>query len=151
MPPDEAPMTMMRCAISCDRTSFTAPTLHPMTNPAAGDAPSGSTRQGVGKPTLVVGVGASAGGVTALQQFFAHVRPDSSAAFVVILHLSPDHESRLAEVLQHATALPVTKVTEQVEVAGGRVYVISPKTSLAIENGWLTVAEIVRPEQRRAP
>ena len=67
-------------------------------------------------PALVVGLGASAGGITALQQFFTRADPSVDAAYVVILHLSPDHDSRLAEVVQAVTPMPVTKVTEQVEI-----------------------------------
>ena len=48
----------------------------------------------------MVGLGASAGGIEALREFFAHVPHDTRAAYVVILHLSPDHDSHLAEVLQ---------------------------------------------------
>ena len=57
--------------------------------------------------SLVVGLGASAGGIKALSEFFSGVRPGSGIAYVVILHLSPDHESRLAEVLQRVSAIPV--------------------------------------------
>src|SRR5437867_8502869 len=59
---------------------------------------------------FVVGLGASAGGIKALKEFFAHVAPKTEAAYAVILHLSPDHDSRLAEVLQAATPLPVAQV-----------------------------------------
>ena len=55
---------------------------------------------------LVVGLGASAGGITALRRFFSRVTPDGSTAYVVILHLSPDHDSHLAEVLQVRAAVP---------------------------------------------
>jgi|SRR6476646_11985870 len=63
-----------------------------------------------GAPELVVGIGASAGGIGALKDFFTHTSPGTGAAYVVILHLSPDHESRLAEVLQMATRMPVSQV-----------------------------------------
>ena len=62
---------------------------------------------------VVVGLGASAGGISALRQaFFSHVSPNGSVAYVVILHLSPDHDSQLAEVLQVMLPFPVTQVTE---------------------------------------
>ena len=60
---------------------------------------------------LIVGLGASAGGIQAFKEFFAHVPPDSGMAYVVILHLSPEHESHLAEVLAVVDAMPVTQVT----------------------------------------
>ncbi len=69
-----------------------------------------------GDDFLVVGLGASAGGIVALKEFFAHVPADSGMAYVVILHLSPEHESHLAEVLQSAAAIPITQVTDRVRV-----------------------------------
>ena len=62
---------------------------------------------GSGDDFLVVGLGASAGGIRAIKEFFEGVPQPSGIAYVVILHLSPEHESRLAEVLQGSTALPV--------------------------------------------
>lgn len=100
---------------------------------------------------LVVGIGASAGGIHACESFFKHVASDSGAAYVVILHLSPDHESRLAEVLQRSASIPVMQVTERIRVAPDHVYVISPNQSLSMEDGFLTVLPIVRVEDRRAP
>ena len=76
----------------------------PIVDVDADTAPSGEL--------VVVGIGASAGGIRACREFLPHAPPDSGMAYVVILHLSPDHESQLAEVLQHATAMPVTQVTE---------------------------------------
>jgi two-component system CheB/CheR fusion protein len=102
-------------------------------------------------PALVVGLGASAGGITALQQFFTRVDPSVDAAYVVILHLSPDHDSRLAEVVQAVTPMPVTQVTEQVQIQTRHIYVISPKSSLAAEGNTLTVSPMTRFEQRRSP
>ncbi len=100
---------------------------------------------------LVVGIGASAGGITALKQFFTHVTPDRNVAYVVILHLSPSHDSKLAEILQMTVTLPVTQVTDPVPIRPDHVYVIPPNKSLAIEDGALVVSEITRVEQRRAP
>ena len=103
------------------------------------------------RATIVVGLGASAGGVGALREFFMHVDANSGAAYVVILHLSPDHDSRLAEVLQATSTMPVAQVTEPTPIEANHVYVISPNRTLEIENGVLVPAETTRPEQRRAP
>ena len=100
---------------------------------------------------LVVGLGASAGGILACESFFRHVPPDSGAAYVVILHLSPDHESRLAEVLQRSAAIPVMQVTKRVRVAPNQVYVIPPNRSLAMDDGHLSLSPAVTVEDRRAP
>jgi len=102
-------------------------------------------------PDIVVAIGASAGGIAALKQFFAHVPRDSRAAFVVVLHLSPDHESHLAQVLQTASALPVVRLADRTRLAGGRVYVISPDSSLTVNDGDVVAAPVMTAEQRHAP
>jgi len=104
-----------------------------------------------GDDFLVVGLGASAGGIVALKEFFAHVPADSGMAYVVILHLSPEHESHLAEVLQSAAAIPITQVTDRVRVVPNHVYVIPPNRSLAMADGHLALSKVTRIEERRAP
>src|SRR5437588_2277741 len=84
------------------------------------------------KDFLVVGIGASAGGIQALRGFFAHVPSDSGMAYVVILHLSPDHDSQLAEVLQSTAPIPVSQVDQRVAVEPNHVYVIPPNKNLEI-------------------
>jgi two-component system, chemotaxis family, CheB/CheR fusion protein len=100
---------------------------------------------------LVVGLGASAGGVQALRDFFSHVPANTGMAYVVILHLSPDHDSQLAEVLQNGAVLPVTKVDRRVRVEPDHVYVIPPDKSLEIKDGHLEVKDVTSSEVRRAP
>ncbi len=99
----------------------------------------------------VVGIGASAGGIEALSDFFRAVAPDSGAAYVVILHLSPDHDSMLAEILQHAALIPVTQVTEQVRLEADHAYVVPPNKILRIEGDSIVVEEMAGQEERRAP
>src|SRR5262245_36962179 len=105
----------------------------------------------VASKLFVVGLGASAGGIRALKEFFANVPPGTGAAFAVILHLSPDHDSRLAEVLQTTAPMPVSQVTASTPIAPDHVYVVPPNKSLSINDGMLTVSEFTRREQRRAP
>lgn len=95
---------------------------------------------------LVVGIGASAGGITALKDFFNHVAPDSGLAYVVILHLSPQYESNLPALLQTQTKVPVTQVTQTVAVQPDHVYVIPPNNYLAIEGGSI---KLIQPERVR--
>jgi two-component system CheB/CheR fusion protein len=95
---------------------------------------------------LVVGIGGSAGGITALKEFFSRVTPDSGLVFVVILHLSPQHESNLAAVLQTHTSIPVTQINETVRVQPNQVYVIPPSKYLVIEDGNIKLTE---PERMR--
>jgi two-component system CheB/CheR fusion protein len=100
---------------------------------------------------LVVGIGASAGGIQALKQFFENVRPDSGIAYVVILHLSPDHESKLAEILQIASRIPVTQVNESVAVHPDQVYVVPPNKSMTMSDGHINLLPLSTIEERRAP
>ena len=104
-----------------------------------------------GEDFPVVGLGASAGGIKAFKEFFANVPPASGMAYVVILHLSPEHESHLAEVLQVATEMPVTQVRGAVKLEPDCVYVIPPNQSLAMNDGHLARSDIKRIEERRAP
>ena len=100
---------------------------------------------------LVAGIGASAGGIQAARRFFQHVAADSGVAYVVILHLSPDHESHLSEVLQLSTSIPVTQVRERLLVKPDHIYVIPPNHILSMEDGHLAPSPITRIEDRRAP
>src|SRR5260370_25636862 len=79
---------------------------------------------------FVVGIGASAGGVSALRAFFSHVEPHGDIADVVIQHLSPQHVSTLPALLQRQTTLPVAQVTEDISVEPNHVYVIPPNNNL---------------------
>ncbi|HEV2801432.1 MAG TPA: chemotaxis protein CheB, partial [Pyrinomonadaceae bacterium] len=100
---------------------------------------------------LVVGLGASAGGIHALRDFFANVPATSGMAYVAILHLSPDHDSQLASVLQSTAQIPVTQVEDHVRVEPNHVYVVPPNKSLEIKDGHLEISQIVTSEVRRAP
>src|SRR6185295_9427438 len=98
-----------------------------------------------------VGLGASARGIHALEVFFSHVPADTNMAYVVILHLSPDHDSQLAEVLQSASVLPVTKVEGRTHLEPNHVYVIPPNKSLEIKDEYIDVLNVTSHEMRRAP
>ncbi|HKE84187.1 MAG TPA: CheR family methyltransferase [Vicinamibacterales bacterium] len=100
---------------------------------------------------LIVGIGASAGGIRAFKEFFENVPADSGIAYVLVLHLSPEHESHLAEVLQVSAAIPVIEVRDRVLVEPNHVYVISPNVSMTLLDGHLAASEITRIEERRAP
>jgi chemotaxis response regulator CheB len=100
---------------------------------------------------LVVGIGASAGGVQALREFFANVPPDSGIAYVVILHLSPDFDSQLTEVLQQTTGMPVLQVTERARVEPNHIYVVSPDMHLSMSENYVEASKNVDTADRRAP
>ena len=100
---------------------------------------------------LVVGIGASAGGIQALKKFFEHVPADSGIAYVVILHLSPTHDSKLAEVIAVSAKIPVLQVHEKVKIAPDCIYVVPPNQHLVMEDGHINVSPNIQTEDRRAP
>ncbi len=100
---------------------------------------------------LVVGLGASAGGLEALESFFAHVPAKSGAAYVVVQHLDPNHKGMLAQLLQRATAMPVAQITGGLRVESDHVYVIPPNRDLAIRRGVLHLLEPAAPRGLRLP
>lgn len=87
----------------------------------------------------VVGIGASAGGLEAIRTFFQQMPGDCGMAFVVVLHLSPDHQSVADRIIQEATPMPVRQVTEPVPIERNHVYVISPANRLSTNDGYLRV------------
>ena len=90
---------------------------------------------------FVVGIGSSAGGLAPLREFFSRVRSDSGMAYVVISHLSPQHESNLPELLQHRASIPVTQVVESTKVEPNHIYVIPPSKYLVMADGTIRVTE----------
>jgi len=95
---------------------------------------------------FVAGIGASAGGIAPLREFFSKVKDDSGIAYVVVLHLSPQHESNLPALLQSKTSLPVTQVTEPLKVEPNHVYVIPPLKYLVMADGMIKLTD---PERSR--
>jgi two-component system, chemotaxis family, CheB/CheR fusion protein len=85
----------------------------------------------------IIALGASAGGLEALEQFLGHVPNDSGMAFVVIQHLDPDRKGIMPELLQRATAMPVAQARNRVKVMPDHVYVIPPNKDLSILHGSL--------------
>ncbi|MEI6415273.1 MAG: chemotaxis protein CheB [Pseudomonadota bacterium] len=88
----------------------------------------------------IVGMGASAGGLEAFEQFFRQVRPDSGMAYVLVPHLDPGHASLLTEILQRSTSLPVVEAEDQVPVAPNHVYIIPPNRDMGIFHGALQLS-----------
>ena len=95
---------------------------------------------------LVVGMGASAGGIEAFSKFFDAMPNDSGAAFVLVLHLDPTRESQMARVLAAHTAMPVVQVEDQMQIQCNHVYVIAPDRDLTVTGG---VLHLIKPAERR--
>ncbi len=102
-----------------------------------------------GKPdVVVVGIGASAGGLAALKAFFHNVVDDSGLAYVVVVHLSPEHESHLAGLLQPHSRMQVLQVGETTQLKPNCVYVIPPNANLSAIDTHLRLSALERPGVR---
>lgn len=99
----------------------------------------------------IVGIGASAGGLEALEQFLRSVPADSGMAFVIVQHLDPNHKGILVELLQRTTTMEVFQVTDRMEVKPNCVYVIPPNKDMSILHGLLHLFEPVSPRGLRLP
>jgi two-component system, chemotaxis family, CheB/CheR fusion protein len=96
----------------------------------------------------VVGIGASAGGIQALLRLFENMPSNADMAFVIVLHLSPEHESVVDQVLQRATKMRVTQVTMPIRIERNCIYLISPSNNLSMQDGQLLVTHADRPRGR---
>jgi two-component system CheB/CheR fusion protein len=92
-------------------------------------------------PLLYVGIGASAGGLEAIENFFSHMPPDNGMTFIVIQHLSPDYKSLMVEILSKRTRMAVYRAEEGMCVNVGSVYLIPPKKNLTIFHGKLLLSD----------
>jgi two-component system CheB/CheR fusion protein len=99
----------------------------------------------------IVGIGASAGGLEALELFLKHVPAGSGLAFVIVQHLDPTHKGIMVELLQRVTPMPVVQVKDRLKVAPDRVYVIPPNKDMSILHGVLHLLEPAAPRGLRLP
>jgi two-component system CheB/CheR fusion protein len=106
---------------------------------------------GTSETTRIVGIGASAGGLAALEQFFEQVPPGSGLAYIVVQHLDPTQKSMLAELLQRVTAMPVREAVKMMQIEPDCVYVIPPNTELSVAGGLLHLQKPGEPHGMRLP
>ena len=99
----------------------------------------------------VVGLGASAGGLEAFEQFFRHVPTDIGMAYVLVSHLDPSHASILTEILQRSTSMQVVEAQNQLAVKQNCVYVIPPNRDMTIFHGVLQLSIPEQPRGQRMP
>ncbi|KAB0663821.1 PAS domain-containing protein [Oryzomonas japonica] len=99
----------------------------------------------------IVGIGASAGGLEALEQFLGRVPANSAMAFVIIQHLDPTHKGIMPELLQRATGMAVFQVRDRMRVKPNCVYVIPPNRDMSIMHGTLYLFEPTAPRGLRLP
>ena len=92
----------------------------------------------------IVGIGASAGAMDPLKEFFHEIGSETGLAFVVIQHLAPTHISHMAEILARQTAMKVVEATDQAPVEANCVYTIPPNKYISIEDGVLRLTEPIK-------
>ncbi len=100
---------------------------------------------------VIVGIGASAGGIKALQALLEELPADTGAAFVVVVHLDPVSRSQLSSILASWTSMPVVPVLTTERLQPNRVYVIPPDRRLDLMGNEISAAEFDEPRGRRAP
>lgn len=108
-----------------------------------------SPQAGVSFP--IVGIGASAGGLDALEQFLGHVPAGSGMAFVIVQHLDPTHKGIMPELLQRTTGMKVMQVKDRTPVRPDCVYVIPPNKDMSILHGVLHLLAPAAPRGLRLP
>jgi two-component system CheB/CheR fusion protein len=100
---------------------------------------------------LIVGIGASAGGLEAFRTFFTHMPADTGMAFVLVQHLAPDHKSMLVDLLSASTKMPVIEAADGLEIQANRVFVIPPNATLTVQAGRLRLEQPAPPRVSRRP
>jgi len=92
-------------------------------------------------PSHYVGIGASAGGLEALQEFFSHLPTDTDATFIIVQHLSPDFKSMMAELLSKHTSMPIFQVTDGMSLAPNAIYLMPARKNMLIGEGKLLLSD----------
>ncbi|TVZ53325.1 chemotaxis protein CheB [Dokdonia sp. Hel_I_53] len=100
---------------------------------------------------IIVAVGASAGGLDALNGFFDNVVENADYSYIIIQHLSPDHKSLMAELLAKKTNVPIVAVSNDSEIKRSHIYVIPPTMNLIIENNHLILLEKPKSQKLNLP
>ncbi|HRQ57555.1 MAG TPA: chemotaxis protein CheB [Azoarcus taiwanensis] len=122
-----------------DTTAQSSSKAHDASHPAAGSN------------FPVVGIGASAGGLEALERFLSGVPPDSGIAYVVIQHLDPTHKGMMPELLQRTTSLPVEQARDRLKIKPNHVYVLPPNRDMSLLGGELHLFKPTAPRGQRLP
>lgn len=118
---------------SCNPDSFSDPSVGPP------------------RPSHIVGIGASAGGLEALERLFQEMPTDTGMAFVIVQHLAPDFPSVLGDVLARRTRMPVRTVEDQMPVVANTLFLMPPKTEMIISDGKLLLTPYERSGELRLP
>lgn len=103
------------------------------------------------QPIPVVGIGASAGGLEALEKFFTNMPDNTGAAFVIIQHLAPDHKSILSELVSRYTEMAVLQIVDGMEIKPNTIYIIPPASDVSLKNDLLILSSQPLPRTLRLP
>jgi len=115
------------------------------------DTSTDSAYLGVDRLLPIIGIGASAGGLDALEQFFSHVPDSMGVAFVVVQHLDPNHKGMMAELLQRTTAMTVLEAQNRMKIKPDCIYINPPNKELSILHGTLYLLDPIAPRGLRLP
>ncbi|MCB1192900.1 MAG: PAS domain S-box protein [Leptospiraceae bacterium] len=99
----------------------------------------------------VIGIGASAGGLIAFENFFKNMPSGGEAAIVIIQHLDPNHKSILADIVNRYTEMDVSQITDGVKIEPGKVYIIPPNKDVSLKNSELILSPPVKIQGRHLP
>lgn len=100
-----------------------------------------NARKDIDRPHYYVALGASAGGLEAIDAFFRNTPADTGMAFVVLQHLSPDYPSMMVELLSKQTKMPVLRAEDGMPVEANCVYLLPPKKNMALKDGRLVLTD----------
>lgn len=100
--------------------------------------------QNLKNPTHYIGIGASAGGLEALEKLFKNMPDDTGMAFIIVQHLSPDYKSMMVELLSRKTKMEVLQIEDGMNVEANIVYLVPPKMNLSIYHSRLILTEQMR-------
>lgn len=104
-----------------------------------------------GSAPLVVGIGASAGGLTAFKKFFANMPVDNGMAFVLVQHLDPHHDSLLVALIANQTGMKVVEASDGAQLCANSIFIIPPDATLTIKGGVLQLTKPAPPRELRHP
>lgn len=95
-------------------------------------------------PFPIIGIGASAGGLTPIERFFANVPTRTGAAFVLVQHLSPDFKSMMGDLLKRRTSLPITVIEDGLVIQPDHIYLNPARTNIRIEGTQFRTEKVVQ-------
>ena len=102
-------------------------------------------------PTHYIGIGASAGGLEALQDLFANTPSNTGVAYIVVQHLSPDYKSMMPELLSRHSNMPIQQVSDSTELLADHIYLMPARNNMMIADGKLLLTDAVPDSQPPMP